>query len=413
MNDAVKAHVEEEIEDHGQVAPSRQLDKLKDSTIEGGHRPISRDQADIRLEKKEQIERAEREAAPGKAHRDEFEPGRTMEQAVEKLQEPHRSLHSRSRHAVSLQSRSVLRLYRELCYRFRQPKLENVRPAQTIITRSALAEQLRLGCANGHLHVRRRRARSQPKVLKLEATALEVCFWKLLDMQYDCVIATRNQLNALRMSIPLILKQDVSPGRLIVIDASDDHDSVRTEVHEISERLGFKNTIVAKSDASNSARQRNMGLQLVEASVVMLPDDNSMWYCGFAANILKIYEADVRRQVGGVTGVGVPAPPPELGQPTYKKSAFASAKGALQPYRSSFENRFFPHPFGLIAAATWTDDIDVVDDAKSKRVPHITGFRMSFRTDAVRQAGFDRDFSAMAPATPTMRTSTYRSDLNG
>jgi hypothetical protein len=63
-------------------------------------------------------------------------------------------------------------------------------------------------------------------------------------MQYDCVIATKNRVSALRMSIPLILKQDVLPGRLIVIDASDDHDSVRNEVLEISERLGFENTIV-------------------------------------------------------------------------------------------------------------------------------------------------------------------------
>jgi hypothetical protein len=59
-------------------------------------------------------------------------------------------------------------------------------------------------------------------------------------MQYDCVIATKNRVGALRMSIPLILKQDVLPERLIVIDASDDHDSVRTEVREISERLGFE-----------------------------------------------------------------------------------------------------------------------------------------------------------------------------
>ena len=191
------------------------------------------------------------------------------------------------------------------------------------------------------------------------------------------------------MSIPLILKQDVAPGRLIIIDASDDHDSVGTEVREIGERLGFKNTIVAKSDAPNSARQRNMGLQFVEAPVVMLPDDDSMWYGGFAANVMKIYEADVRRQVGGVSGVGVLAPPPELEQPTYKKSAFVSAKGALQPYRNSIENHVFPHPFGLIGAATWKDDVDVVDDVNSRRLPHITGFRMSFRTEALREVGFD------------------------
>jgi hypothetical protein len=191
------------------------------------------------------------------------------------------------------------------------------------------------------------------------------------------------------MSIPLILKQDVLPGRLIVLDASDDHDSVRTEVHEISERLGFQNTIVARSDASNIARQRNMGLQLVEAPVVMLPDDDSMWHAGFATHVMKIYEADVRRQVGGVSGVGVPEPPPELERPTYKKSAFGSVKGALQPYRSDIESRLFPHPFRLIAETTWTDKVDVVDDINSIRVPHITGFRMSFRTDAVRQVGFD------------------------
>jgi glycosyltransferase involved in cell wall biosynthesis len=208
-------------------------------------------------------------------------------------------------------------------------------------------------------------------------------------MQYDCVIATKNRLDALRMSIPLILKQDVLPRHLIVIDASDDHVSVKTEVNQISERLGFKNTIVERSDASNSARQRNIGLQFVEAPVVMLPDDDSLWYSGFAANVLKIYEADVRRQVGGVSGVGVPTPPSQLAQLTYKKSAFASAKGAVQFYRNDIENRLFPHPFGLIATTTWTDKIDVVDDINSMRIPHITGFRMSFRTDAVRQVGFD------------------------
>jgi hypothetical protein len=191
------------------------------------------------------------------------------------------------------------------------------------------------------------------------------------------------------MSIPLILKQDVAPEQLIIVDSSDDHDTVRTEVDSISERLGFKSTVVAKSDASNSARQRNLGLQFVKAPVVMLPDDDSMWHGGFASNVLKIYEADVRRQVGGVTGVGVPEPPPELGQATYKKSTFATAKGTLQPYRKSIENRFFPHPFGLIAEATWTENIDVVDDINSRRVPYITGFRMSFRTEALRQVGFD------------------------
>jgi hypothetical protein len=118
------------------------------------------------------------------------------------------------------------------------------------------------------------------------------------------------------MSIPLILRQDILPERLIIIDASDDHDSVRTEILQISERLDYKNTIVAKSNSSNSARQRNIGLQFARAPIVMLPDDDSMWYDGFAANVLKIYAADVRRQVGGVNGRGRSHSTAEIGATT-------------------------------------------------------------------------------------------------
>jgi 16S rRNA C967 or C1407 C5-methylase (RsmB/RsmF family) len=64
---------------------------------------------------------------------------------------------------------------------------------------------------------------------------------------------------------PLILKQDVLPRRLIIVDASDDHESVSTELYEISERLGFKNTVVVKSDSVNSARQRESALESVLA----------------------------------------------------------------------------------------------------------------------------------------------------
>jgi hypothetical protein len=191
------------------------------------------------------------------------------------------------------------------------------------------------------------------------------------------------------MSIPLILKQDVLPSRLIIIDASDDHEAVRTEVNEIIQRFGFKDTIVAKSDTSNSARQRNIGLQFVQAPVVMFPDDDSMWHAGFASSVQKVYQSDTREQVGGVGGVGVLTLPPELGQPTYNRSMFRTVKQAIQPYRNYIEHSFFPKPFDAIGASTWTDKVDVVDDVNSKRLPLITGFRMSFRTDAVRRVGFD------------------------
>jgi hypothetical protein len=139
-------------------------------------------------------------------------------------------------------------------------------------------------------------------------------------MSYDCVIATKDRINALRMSIPLILKQDILPERLIVVDASDDHDSVKSEISLISEQFKFKNAIVVKSATASLTKQRNLGLRLVEAPIVMFPDDDSMWHRDFASNVLKVYDADAHGQVGGVSGKGVLAPPPDLEQPVYWKS---------------------------------------------------------------------------------------------
>ena len=86
----------------------------------------------------------------------------------------------------------------------------------------------------------------------------------------------------------------------------------------------------------------------------MFPDDDSMWHRGFASNVLKVYEADVRRQVGGVSGLPVAEAPPELEQPLYKKSALGSVKAAIQPYRGLLEKHYFPKPFGL----DWASDLD-------------------------------------------------------
>jgi glycosyltransferase involved in cell wall biosynthesis len=206
---------------------------------------------------------------------------------------------------------------------------------------------------------------------------------------YDCVVSTRNRINALTMSIPLILKQDVPPTRLIVVDASDDHESIRTKVGGICDRLGFGNIVIVKADTASLVRQRNIGLQFVQAPVVMFPDDDSMWYAGFASSVMKVYQSDTRGQVGGVGGVGVIAPPLELGHPSYKRSKFRTIKQAIQPYRNYIEQRVFPKPFDIIGASTWTNKIAVVDNINSKRLPHITGFRMSFRTEAVGRIGFD------------------------
>ena len=53
-------------------------------------------------------------------------------------------------------------------------------------------------------------------------------------MTYDVVIATRNRPEALRLSIPLILKQGRPPTKLIIVDASDDHQLIRKTIKEVT-----------------------------------------------------------------------------------------------------------------------------------------------------------------------------------
>jgi hypothetical protein len=207
-------------------------------------------------------------------------------------------------------------------------------------------------------------------------------------MNYDCVIATRNRISALRMSVPLILKQDVLPGRLIIVDSSDGHEAVKSEVTNICSANNFGNLIVVKADAPSSSRQRNIGLRHVVAPIVMFPDDDSMWFGGFASSVLSVYEADIEQAVGGVVGVATLQPPPEL-QQTYKPGKAAIIKRAVQPVRNYAEAYLAPKPFELIARSTWTKPIGIVDNLNVKRVETLAGFRMTFRTGLVKDIGFD------------------------
>ena len=208
-------------------------------------------------------------------------------------------------------------------------------------------------------------------------------------MNYDCVIATRNRISALRMSVPLIFAQDVLPGRLIIVDASDDHESVKSEVINICKANNFGNLIVVKADAPNLTRQRNIGLRHVVAPIVMFPDDDSMWFRGFATSVLSVYEADIGQAVGGVVGVATLQPPPELQRQTYKPGKAAIIKRAVQPVRNFAEAYLAPKPFELIARSTWIKPIGVVDNLNVKRMETLGGFRMTFRTNLVKDVGFD------------------------
>lgn len=223
-------------------------------------------------------------------------------------------------------------------------------------------------------------------------------------MDFDIVIATRNRTASLRLSLPLMLSQRRLPRALIVVDASDDASSpggglprrvgetervVRDSVAASGASLRFR---VVPSEAGTSL-QRNIGLTLVESPVVLFPDDDALWFPGFAESVMRIYERDAEGLIGAVAGTESPEPPPGVlpGARAASDGLSVRIPGVVEKALDLFERTFFPDPFfaqaRLLCRAGpgpgW------LAGERAHVAPTMTGFRMSFRTDLIRRTGFD------------------------
>lgn len=207
-------------------------------------------------------------------------------------------------------------------------------------------------------------------------------------MEYDVVIATLNRVQALKMSLPLLAEQTHKPSKIIIVDATDDHESIKKQILEITQSCGLEVTII-RSSKKNLPHQRNLGLELVTAPVVLMPDDDSLLYPDTAELMVRLYELDTECRIGAVTAQPVESSPKMSKPAAYKKSLFASLKGHVQNFRNIYEHKYFPYPTSgyakaLIKAAKIPD---CIDGTNHRIVELIGGYRMSFRTEAIRKAG--------------------------
>src|SRR5208283_4064368 len=121
-------------------------------------------------------------------------------------------------------------------------------------------------------------------------------------MDYDVILATRNRLSALQISLPLMLSQSRLPRRFVIVDSSDNHQEVARNVTEIFSSSNGEVSLQLLQSTPGSSLQRNIGLDHAVSEVLLFPDDDSLWYPRYAETILKIYEKDADRLIGGVFG---------------------------------------------------------------------------------------------------------------
>lgn len=214
-------------------------------------------------------------------------------------------------------------------------------------------------------------------------------------MEYEVVIATCNRPNVLKVSIPLILMQDRPPLRLIIVDASDNHDEVRRAI--ANSIVGFSVDVKILRSHPNNALQRNIGIEHVSSPVVMFPDDDSLWWPGVAQGIMRIYERDKNGDIGGVCARPTKHPPPgiDLAENVGHKMRISDrVRQQIERVRHNFDNRFCPDPHWVHGKSRWNvrPMPDWLSNENAKLVEYMGGFRMSFRTEVLRQfGGFDED----------------------
>ena len=226
-------------------------------------------------------------------------------------------------------------------------------------------------------------------------------------MDYSVVVATRNRLDALKLSLPLLLAQTRPPLVIIVVDSTDAPEPIRGIVVEVARTTAIPVSYL--HSAPGASLQRNLGLARARGAVTLFPDDDSMFFPDAMERVMRIYERDAAGLIGGVCASEMPAAAGIAGavKASYTRAPREAAIGISAPRRKRLKARFVSDPFrGLadrkyaaLAAPDWLAEEDAI------LVSHMTGFRMSFRTELIRRAPFDEDSSA---ATRCSRTSTPR-----
>ncbi len=213
-----------------------------------------------------------------------------------------------------------------------------------------------------------------------------------MTVSYSTVIATRNRPNALALSLPLLLGQSRRPDRIVVVDSSDDVTANRTLIGNLSQHTPIP--IEHILSAAGSSLQRNIGIRRVTSDVTFFPDDDSLVYPEALEKMLRIYDLDTLGRIGGVCGLEVARPPsgvmPCIAASSTRQSNWLRKR--LTRMRLALERDQFPDPMKLAARRLY-DDMPAperwLEAENAVRVEWMTGFRMSFRTDAIREFGFN------------------------
>jgi GT2 family glycosyltransferase len=207
-----------------------------------------------------------------------------------------------------------------------------------------------------------------------------------MSLQWSLAVATLNREDILLRSLRANVHQTRPPNQVIVVDSSDNWQRTRDRVlAEVAPEAPDVEWIYLGSDVRSSTHQRNLGFARCKGDVVFFLDDDSFMYRDCAEQVMRVYEADDKEEIGGVSTTladrleGEPAP--EGDHPEARRDGLGGLLMQLAQ-RMWWQDRLFIPYDGRF----YLRDVEgLAPNVIPVRL--FQGCRMTFRTNAVREAG--------------------------
>lgn len=210
-------------------------------------------------------------------------------------------------------------------------------------------------------------------------------------LTWGLLICTYKRESVLRRAVRLALTQSRPPDEVVIVDTSPDWEGCRDRLEaEVRPLLGNRKWQYLTSPRNSLPCKRNIAIDAASTDIAFMVDDDSLMYPDCAEEVMKVYEADVDKQIAGVTMTDADVPPdvPEQANSSVERTtasgpaagflkrieyALAEQKLRFLPYDGAYHQRELPRELR---------ELGVVPQAL------IGGFRMTFRREVIARAKF-------------------------
>jgi hypothetical protein len=210
-------------------------------------------------------------------------------------------------------------------------------------------------------------------------------------MNWTMVICTLDRFEVLKIALRTVLWQSRLPRQVIIVDASADWQRCREEVlREFAVPTPGIEWIYIDSAQRSLTHQRNLGLARCTSEIVFLFDDDSYLFRDCARRIMALYEQDLRGEVGGVNaGLRSTSPLDSDGRDPLTGENPAPRPNTFTGWREVIHSLWYAEKLFIPYDGWYYNRMPewARGNASLLSVNLFHGCRMTFRTDAVREAG--------------------------